>query len=182
MELQIPFQFQTHQSIYVCLWTHIHADTLKNCCPPVCPGFDLCEVGQEEVVLKTGKLANRRTLHFALQSLLALFGKCTDLLLFIVSFLFLVTFSVIWLYIRKFQTLKPFKWFFFPRCDNFPLLSISFYRLHRTAQASEPGQLIFPWVSSLCPVCVQPAAHGILKPSLLFSLPGQSGIGCHLCL
>lgn len=38
-------------------------------------GFDLCEVGQEEVVLKTGKLANRRTLHFALQSLLALFGK-----------------------------------------------------------------------------------------------------------
>lgn len=37
-------------------------------------GFDLCEVGQEEVVLKTGKLANRRTLHFALQSLLALFG------------------------------------------------------------------------------------------------------------
>lgn len=41
----------------------------------VCAGFDLCEVGQEEVVLKTGKLANRRTLHFALQSLLALFGK-----------------------------------------------------------------------------------------------------------
>lgn len=40
-----------------------------------CAGFDLCEVGQEEVVLKTGKLANRRTLHFALQSLLALFGK-----------------------------------------------------------------------------------------------------------
>lgn len=38
-------------------------------------GFDLCEVGQEEVVLKTGKLANRRTLHFALQSLLALFGN-----------------------------------------------------------------------------------------------------------
>ena len=38
------------------------------------PGFDLCEVGQEEVALKTGKLANRRTLHFALQSLLALFG------------------------------------------------------------------------------------------------------------
>ncbi|KAG7256817.1 hypothetical protein CRUP_035916 [Coryphaenoides rupestris] len=38
-------------------------------------GFDLCEVGQEEVVLKTGKLANRRTLHFALQSLLALFDS-----------------------------------------------------------------------------------------------------------
>uniref|UniRef100_A0A4W4DN26 Tetratricopeptide repeat protein 28 n=1 Tax=Electrophorus electricus TaxID=8005 RepID=A0A4W4DN26_ELEEL len=36
-------------------------------------GFDLCEVGQEEVVLKTGKQANRRTMHFALQSLLALF-------------------------------------------------------------------------------------------------------------
>lgn len=39
------------------------------------PGFDLCEVGQEEVILKTGKQANRRTMHFALQSLLALFGK-----------------------------------------------------------------------------------------------------------
>ena len=39
------------------------------------PGFDLCEVGQEEVILKTGKQANRRTVHFALQSLLALFGK-----------------------------------------------------------------------------------------------------------
>ncbi|XP_035496127.2 tetratricopeptide repeat protein 28-like isoform X1 [Scophthalmus maximus] len=38
-------------------------------------GFDLCEVGQEEVALKTGKLANRRTLHFALQSLLALFDS-----------------------------------------------------------------------------------------------------------
>ena len=40
-------------------------------------GFDLCEVGQEEVILKTGKQANRRTMHFALQALLALFGKST---------------------------------------------------------------------------------------------------------
>ncbi len=47
-------------------------------------GFDLCEVGQEEVVLKTGKLANRRTLHFALQSLLALFGKYMYLLIFLI--------------------------------------------------------------------------------------------------
>ncbi|KAK2494473.1 hypothetical protein MC885_010833 [Smutsia gigantea] len=38
-------------------------------------GFDLCEVGQEEVILKTGKQANRRTVHFALQSLLALFDS-----------------------------------------------------------------------------------------------------------
>ncbi|XP_024154731.1 tetratricopeptide repeat protein 28 isoform X1 [Oryzias melastigma] len=38
-------------------------------------GFDLCEVGQEEVVLKTGKQASRRSLHFALQSLLALFDS-----------------------------------------------------------------------------------------------------------
>lgn len=42
--------------------------------PPL-PGFDLCEVGQEEVVLKTGKQASRRIMHFALQSLLALFGE-----------------------------------------------------------------------------------------------------------
>lgn len=53
---------------------------LHCCCLCVCvsTGFDLCEVGQEEVVLKTGKLANRRTLHFALQSLLALFGRLTS--------------------------------------------------------------------------------------------------------
>lgn len=38
-------------------------------------GFDLCEVGQEEVVLKTGKQASRRSMHFALQSLLALFDS-----------------------------------------------------------------------------------------------------------
>ncbi|XP_060048527.1 tetratricopeptide repeat protein 28 isoform X2 [Erinaceus europaeus] len=38
-------------------------------------GFDLCEVGQEEVILKTGKQASRRTMHFALQSLLALFDS-----------------------------------------------------------------------------------------------------------
>ncbi|XP_056434200.1 tetratricopeptide repeat protein 28 isoform X2 [Gadus chalcogrammus] len=36
-------------------------------------GFDLCEVGQEEVVLKTGKQASRRTMHFALNSLLGFF-------------------------------------------------------------------------------------------------------------
>lgn len=41
-------------------------------------GFDLCEVGQEEVILKTGKQANRRTMHFALQALLALFGKSSS--------------------------------------------------------------------------------------------------------
>ncbi|XP_070707262.1 tetratricopeptide repeat protein 28 [Pempheris klunzingeri] len=38
-------------------------------------GFDLCEVGQEEVVLKTGKQASKRIMHFALQSLLALFDS-----------------------------------------------------------------------------------------------------------
>ncbi|XP_069850715.1 tetratricopeptide repeat protein 28 isoform X2 [Dipodomys merriami] len=38
-------------------------------------GFDLCEVGQEEVILKTGKQANRRTMHFALQALLSLFDS-----------------------------------------------------------------------------------------------------------
>ncbi|XP_040859542.1 tetratricopeptide repeat protein 28 [Ochotona curzoniae] len=38
-------------------------------------GFDLCEVGQEEVILKTGKQASRRAMHFALQALLALFDS-----------------------------------------------------------------------------------------------------------
>jgi hypothetical protein len=37
--------------------------------------FDLMEVGQDQVTLRTGKLANRRNCQFVLQSLLALFGK-----------------------------------------------------------------------------------------------------------
>lgn len=38
-------------------------------------GFDLAEVGQDEVTLRTGKTANRRHIQFVLQALLALFGK-----------------------------------------------------------------------------------------------------------
>ncbi|XP_045771078.1 tetratricopeptide repeat protein 28 isoform X2 [Maniola jurtina] len=36
-------------------------------------GFDLAEVGQDEVTLRTGKVANRRHIQFVLQALLALF-------------------------------------------------------------------------------------------------------------
>ena len=39
-------------------------------------GFDLMEVGADEVTLRTGKLANRRNIQFVLQALLALFGMC----------------------------------------------------------------------------------------------------------
>lgn len=38
-------------------------------------GFDLTEVGQDQVTLRTGKQANRRNCQFVLQALLALFGK-----------------------------------------------------------------------------------------------------------
>lgn len=38
-------------------------------------GFDLMEVGQDQVTLRTGKQANRRNCQFVLQALLALFGK-----------------------------------------------------------------------------------------------------------
>lgn len=38
-------------------------------------GFDLMEVGQSEVTLRTGKLASRRAVQFTLQALLALFGE-----------------------------------------------------------------------------------------------------------
>lgn len=45
-------------------------------------GFDLMDVGQSEVTLRTGKQASRRSVQFALQALLALFGnkliKCTN--------------------------------------------------------------------------------------------------------
>lgn len=76
-----------------CVCLHTHCLICKLNFFYVCAGFDLCEVGQEEVVLKTGKLANRRTLHFALQSLLALFGKYTYLI-FIILFLVFVFLAV----------------------------------------------------------------------------------------
>ncbi|XP_057675661.1 tetratricopeptide repeat protein 28 isoform X1 [Corythoichthys intestinalis] len=41
-------------------------------------GFDLCEVGREEVLLKTGKQANEHVINLALRSLLGLFDH-TDL-------------------------------------------------------------------------------------------------------
>ncbi|KAF7283492.1 hypothetical protein GWI33_000389 [Rhynchophorus ferrugineus] len=36
-------------------------------------GFDLCDVGQDKVTLRTGKQANKRNIQFTLQALLALF-------------------------------------------------------------------------------------------------------------
>ncbi|KAH0625683.1 hypothetical protein JD844_015278 [Phrynosoma platyrhinos] len=42
---------------------------------PGCHEFLAALVGQEEVILKTGKQASRRTMHFALQTLLALFDS-----------------------------------------------------------------------------------------------------------
>lgn len=38
-------------------------------------GFDLMEVGQDQVTLRTGKQANKRNSQFVLQALLALFGR-----------------------------------------------------------------------------------------------------------
>ncbi len=39
-------------------------------------GFDLLDVGNEEVTVKAGKQANRRILQFGLQALVAIFGAC----------------------------------------------------------------------------------------------------------
>ena len=44
--------------------------------------FDLMEVGRNEVTLRTGKMANKRHIQFALQALLALFGKSSHLALY----------------------------------------------------------------------------------------------------
>lgn len=38
-------------------------------------GFDLMEVGRDEVMLRMGKQSNKRNIQFALQALLAVFGK-----------------------------------------------------------------------------------------------------------
>lgn len=43
-------------------------------------GFDLMEVGQDQVTLRTGKQANRRNCQFVLQALLALFGIITNII------------------------------------------------------------------------------------------------------
>lgn len=43
-------------------------------------GFDLSDVGQDKVTLRTGKQANRRNVQFTLQALLALFGKSSTTL------------------------------------------------------------------------------------------------------
>lgn len=60
-------------------------------------GFDLMEVGRNEVTLRTGKLANKRNIQFALQALLALFGQSgsSNLILMVKIFLRLVTHVVI---------------------------------------------------------------------------------------
>lgn len=47
-------------------------------------GFDLMEVGQSEVTLRTGKQASRRAVQFALQALLALFGKLKYILMYLI--------------------------------------------------------------------------------------------------
>ena len=41
------------------------------------------EVGKDEVTLRVGKQANRRTLQFGLQSLVAVFGKISYVYYFI---------------------------------------------------------------------------------------------------
>ena len=38
-------------------------------------GFDLVDVGKEEITVKSGKQANRRCLSFALQALVAVFSE-----------------------------------------------------------------------------------------------------------
>ena len=38
-------------------------------------GFDLVEVGKDDVTIKAGKQANRRALQFAVQALVAVFGE-----------------------------------------------------------------------------------------------------------
>ncbi len=38
-------------------------------------GFDLFHVAKDDVTVKAGKQANRRTLQFGLQALVAIFGK-----------------------------------------------------------------------------------------------------------
>lgn len=52
-------------------------------------GFDLMEVGQDQVTLRTGKQANRRNCQFVLQALLALFGKLLNFVFLTVTLLIL---------------------------------------------------------------------------------------------
>lgn len=63
-------------------------------------GFDLIEVGMDEVTLRTGKQANKRSIQFVLQALLALFGKFS-------TFLFLNKFFKV--YVILFSILQTHK-------------------------------------------------------------------------
>ena len=49
--------------------------TLQFCCTFCISGFDLIDVGKEEVLLITGKNVSRRMITYALQGLLAVFGE-----------------------------------------------------------------------------------------------------------
>jgi len=59
----------------------------------VVPGFDLIEVGMDEVTLRTGKQANKRSIQFVLQALLALFGKYLNNYCIIFYIIFLIIIS-----------------------------------------------------------------------------------------
>lgn len=57
-------------------------------------GFDLMEVGQSEVTLRTGKQASRRAVQFALQALLALFGKLKLICCKYIYIVYIIIFSL----------------------------------------------------------------------------------------
>lgn len=123
-----------------------------------CSGFDLCEVGQEEVVLKTGKQASRRVMHYALQSLLALFGEDNRLISNVTMNKYAST--------VKFNTWSHL------------LLSS---RFHRASQAPQHGQFFLTGVSVVLPVRLSaplstPLPQLLPTPALLStpSLPRQS--------
>ena len=112
-------------------------------------GFDLCEVGQEEVVLKTGKQASRRIMHYALQSLLALFGENDT---------FLQTNAA-----KSYSSLI------------LGVIPSSSFRLHGASQTTEHGQFLLPGVPVFLPVSL-PAAlftplFGLLPTSALLHTP-----------
>jgi hypothetical protein len=78
--ISIIFSVNLILSTFLKLWFNCRLWRVNGCHELLASlGFDLAEVGQDEVTLRTGKAANRRHIQFVLQALLALFGKMPNI-------------------------------------------------------------------------------------------------------
>ena len=66
------------KGLYSRLSEHMHTGKIQAFLDVVVAGFDLIDVGREEVLLITSKQVSRKVIHYTLQGLLAIFGKSSQ--------------------------------------------------------------------------------------------------------